>query len=89
MYAADRFDDVLVSFRVDPATGKLTKLGIEQVRRQDAAAYRARSDRALDAGGESGLRQDRRGEAGCKDRVAGGDGEENFLIVKPQCLVFV
>ena len=87
-YASDRFDDVLVSFRVDPATGKLTKLG--------SSKYGGKTPRHIaldpterwllvanqDSDNISVVRRD------TKTGLLAETGKE-FPIVKPQCLVFV
>ncbi len=87
-YAADRFDDVLVSFRVDSATGKLTKLG--------SSKYGGKTPRHIaldpteqwmlvanqDSDNISVVKRD------AKTGLLAETGKE-FSIVKPQCLVFV
>lgn len=87
-YAADRFDDVLVSFRVDPSTGKLTKLG--------SSKYGGKTPRHIaldpterwilvanqDSDNISVVKRD------TKTGLLAETGKE-FPIVKPQCLVFV
>ena len=87
-YAADRFDDVLVSFRVDPATGKLTKLG--------SSKYGGKTPRhiALDPTEQWMLvaNQDSDNISVVKRDVKTGlmaeSAAREFPIVKPQCLVF-
>src|SRR5271165_7047011 len=88
VYAADRFDDVLVSFKVDSATGKLTKLG--------SSKYGGKTPRDItldpterwmlvanqDSDTISVVRRD------TKTGLLAETGKE-FPIVKPQCLVFV
>jgi 6-phosphogluconolactonase len=87
-YACDRFDDVLVSFKVDPATGKLTKVG--------SSKYGGKTPRHFaldpterwmlvanqDSDTISVLKRDP------KTGLLAETGKE-FPIVKPQCLVFV
>ncbi|HUA98298.1 MAG TPA: lactonase family protein, partial [Terracidiphilus sp.] len=87
-YASDRFDDVLVSFRVDPATGMLTKLGTTK--------YGGKTPRHIaldpterwllvanqDSDNISVVKRD------TKTGLLAETGKE-FPIVKPQCLVFV
>jgi len=87
-YASDRFDDVLVSFRIDPATGKLTKLG--------SSKYGGKTPRHIaldpteqwllvanqDSDNISVVKRD------AKTGLLAETGKE-FPIVKPQCLVFV
>ena len=87
-YAADRFDDVLVSFSVDPATGKLTKLG--------SSKYGGKTPRHIaldpteqwmlvanqDSDNISVVKRD------AKTGLLAETGKE-FSIVNPQCLVFV
>ncbi len=87
-YAADRFDDVLVSFRIDAATGKLTKLGTTK--------YGGQTPRhiALDPSERWLLvaNQDSDNMSVVKRDTKTGLLEEpgkTFAIVKPQCLVFV
>ncbi|HTY82630.1 MAG TPA: lactonase family protein [Silvibacterium sp.] len=87
-YAADRFDDVLVSFKVDPATGKLTKLGTSK--------YGGKTPRhiALDPTGQWMLvaNQDSDNISVVKRDTKTGllaETGKEFPIVKPQCLVFV
>jgi 6-phosphogluconolactonase len=87
-YACDRFDDVLVSFKVDPATGKLTKLG--------SSKYGGKTPRhfALDPTERSMLVANQDSDTisvvrrDTKTGLLGETGKE-FPIVKPQCLVFV
>jgi 6-phosphogluconolactonase len=88
VYAADRFDDVLVSFKVDAATGKLTKLG--------SSKYGGKTPRHIaldpterwllvanqDSDTISVVKRD------AKTGLLAESGRE-FPIVKPQCLVFV
>ncbi len=88
VYAADRFDDVLVSFRVNPATGKLTKLG--------SSKYGGKTPRhiALDPTGRWMLvaNQDSDNISVVKRDTKTGllaETGKEFPIVKPQCLVFV
>jgi 6-phosphogluconolactonase len=88
VYAADRFDDVLVSFKVDAATGKLTKLG--------SSKYGGKTPRhiALDPTEQWMLvaNQDSDNISIVKrDKKTGLLAETGkvFPIVKPQCLVFV
>jgi 6-phosphogluconolactonase len=87
-YAADRFDDVLVSFKIDSATGKLTKLG--------STKYGGKTPRhiALDPTEQWMLvaNQDSDDISVVKrDKKTGllADTGKVFPIVKPQCLVFV
>ncbi|MBV8438683.1 MAG: lactonase family protein [Silvibacterium sp.] len=87
-YAADRFDDVLVSFRVDPTTGRLTKLG--------SSKYGGKTPRhiALDPTEQWMLVANQGSDnisvvkRGAKTGLLAETGKE-FPIVKPQCLVFV
>ena len=88
LYASDRFDDVLVSFKVDPATGKLTKLG--------SSKYGGKTPRhiALDPTEKWLLvaNQDSDNISVVKRDVKTGllaESGREFPIVKPQCLVFV
>ena len=88
VYAADRFDDVLVSFKVDSATGKLTKLG--------SSKYGGKTPRDItldpterwmlvanqDSDTISVVKRD------TKTGLLAETGKE-FPIAKPQCLVFV
>jgi 6-phosphogluconolactonase len=88
-YAADRFDDVLVTFRVDTATGKLTKLGTSK--------YGGKTPRHIaldpteqwmlvanqDSDDISVVRRD------TKTGLLAETATREFGIVKPQCLVFV
>jgi 6-phosphogluconolactonase len=87
-YAADRFDDVLVSFRVDPATGKLTKLG--------SSNYGGKTPRhiALDPTEKWLLVANQASDTISvvrRDENTGvlAESGKEFPIVKPQCLVFV
>jgi len=87
-YASDRFDDVLVSFRIDPATGKLTKLG--------SSKYGGKTPRhiALDPTEQWLLvaNQDSDNISVVKRDAKTGllaESAKQFPIVKPQCLVFV
>jgi len=87
-YASDRFDDVLVSFRVDPATGKLTLLGHSK--------YGGKTPRhiALDPTERWMLvaNQDSDNISVVKRDTKTGllaETGKDFPIVKPQCLVFV
>jgi 6-phosphogluconolactonase len=87
-YAADRFDDVLVSFRVDPGTGKLTKLG--------SSKYGGKTPRhiALDPTEQWMLvaNQDSDNISVVKRDAKTGllaESGKVFSIEKPQCLVFV
>jgi 6-phosphogluconolactonase len=87
-YASDRFDDVVVSFKVDAATGKLTKLG--------SSKYGGKTPRHIaldpteqwllvanqDSDNISVVKRD------AKTGLLAETGKE-FPIVKPQCLVFV
>jgi 6-phosphogluconolactonase len=87
-YAADRFDNVIVSFKVDPETGKLTLLG--------HAAYGGKTPRhiALDptdrwlliANQDSDTISVRRRDT--KTGLIAETGKD-FNLSKPQCLVFV
>jgi 6-phosphogluconolactonase len=88
VYAADRFDDVLVTLKVDPATGKLTKLG--------STKYGGKTPRhiALDPTEQWMLvaNQDSDNISVVKRDVKTGllaESGKEFPIVKPQCLVFV
>jgi 6-phosphogluconolactonase len=88
VYASDRFDDVLVSFKVDPATGKLTKLG--------SSKYGGKTPRhiALDPTERWLLvaNQDSDSISVVKRDVKTGllaETGKEFPIVTPQCLVFV
>ena len=88
-YAADRFDDVLVSFRIDSATGKLTKLGTSK--------YGGKTPRHIaldpteqwllvanqDSDNISVVKRD------AKTGILAETAAKEFSIVKPQCLVFV
>ena len=87
-YASDRFDDVLVSFKVDQSTGKLTKLG--------SSKYGGLTPRdiTLDPTEQWMLvaNQDSDNISVVKRDVKTGLLAETgkvFPIVKPQCLVFV
>jgi len=87
-YASDRFDDVLVSFKVDQSTGKLTKLG--------SSKYGGLTPRDItldpteqwmlvanqDSDNISVVKRD------TKTGLLAETGKV-FPIVKPQCLVFV
>jgi 6-phosphogluconolactonase len=87
-YACDRFDDVLVSFKVDPATGKLTKLGSSKYGGKTPRHFALEpTERSMlvanqDSDTISVVRRD------TKTGLLGETGKE-FPIVKPQCLVFV
>jgi 6-phosphogluconolactonase len=88
-YAADRFDDVLVSFRIDPATGKLTKVG--------SSKYGGKTPRHIaldpteqwmlvanqDSDNISVVKRD------AKTGLLAESAARQFPIEKPQCLVFV
>ena len=88
VYASDRFDDVLVTFKVDSATGKLTKLG--------SSKYGGTTPRHItldpterwmlvanqDSDNISVVKRD------TKTGLLAETGKV-FPIVKPQCLVFV
>ena len=88
-YAADRFDDVLVSFGVNPATGELTNLG--------SSRYGGKTPRhiALDPSEQWMLvaNQDSDNISVIKRDVKTGlladSAAREFPIDKPQCLVFV
>ena len=87
-YASDRFDDVLVSFKVDQVTGKLTKLG--------STKYGGKTPRhiALDPTEQWILvaNQDSDNISLVKRDAKTGLLEETgkvFPLEKPQCLVFV
>jgi len=86
-YAADRFDDVLVSFRLDSATGRLTKLA--------SSKYGGKTPRhiALDPTEQWMLvaNQDSDNISIVKRDAKTGrlaESAKEFPIVKPQCLVF-
>jgi len=87
-YAADRFDDVVVSFRIDPATGKLIKLG--------SSKYGGKTPRhiALDPTEQWMVvaNQDSDDISVVKRDAKTGllaESGKVFPVVKPQCLVFV
>jgi 6-phosphogluconolactonase len=87
-YAADRFDNVIVSFKIDTETGKLTALG--------HTAYGGKTPRhiALDPSGHWLLIANQDSDTisvRSRDAKTGLIAEtgKDFDLSKPQCLVFL
>ncbi len=86
-YAADRFDDVIVSYKIDPATGKLTLLGHTKY------GGKVPRDLTLDPTGQWLLVADQVSDTisvrkrDPKTNIIAETGKE-FKLSKPQCLVF-